>query len=164
MTTLPIYIGYDPRAPVQYHVLVESIIKNSSKPVAITPLRLSTLPIGRAGLTEFTFTRFLCPWLQDYRGFALFLDSDMLVLGDVAELFQTAESAPDKQVHIVPNPERFEWSSVMLFNCTECQNLTPDYIETAEKLHGITEWAEPDRVGHLPLEWNHLVGYRPHRS
>ena len=81
-----IFIGLDPRQPVAYHVLCHSILRRASQPVSITPLMLHSLPIERTGLTEFTFTRFLVPWLCDYRGVGIFMDSDMLVLGDVAGL------------------------------------------------------------------------------
>ena len=36
--------------------------------------------------TEFTYTRFLVPYLCGYQGKAIFIDCDMLCLGDIAEL------------------------------------------------------------------------------
>ena len=71
----------------RYNVLQFSLYRRSSKPLAISPLVLPTLPMKRQGLTPFTFSRFLVPWLCDYQGWALFLDIDFLALGDVAELF-----------------------------------------------------------------------------
>ena len=37
--------------------------------------------------TEFTYTRFLVPYLQDYKGWALFCDNDFLFLDDVKKIF-----------------------------------------------------------------------------
>ena len=74
---LRVFIGYDDRQPVAYNVLQFSIATRSSRPVTITPLIINQLPIKRTGLTPFTFSRFLVPWLCDYQGTALFLDIDM---------------------------------------------------------------------------------------
>jgi len=153
---LKIFIGYDHRQPVSYNVLQQSILIRSSKPVSITPLVLHQLPMQRQGLTPFTFTRFLVPYLCDYKGWALFLDIDMLLLADISKLFDLAD---DKYtVMVSKNKIRFEWASMMLFNCSKCKILTPRYIEIAKNLHGI-EWAKDEEIGDIPNEWNHLVGY-----
>lgn len=151
---LRIFIGIDERQPIAYHVLVSSIQRRSSKPVTITPLILEQLPIKRRGLTSFTYSRYLVPYLCDYQGQALFIDSDMLLLGDVGELFG---SATGSSVDIVPFGGNFifERPSVMLFNCSECRDLTPELIETSTPQD--FSWAKS--VGHLSIDWNHLVGY-----
>jgi hypothetical protein len=156
--TLRIFIGYDPRQVLSYTALAQSIIAHSSEPVAITPLVLETLPIKRAGLTPFTFSRFLVPWLCNYEGWALFLDADIALRDDVAKLFAMKDES--KAVMVSKNKMRFEWASVMLFNCAKCKVLTPDYVGTANGLHGI-EWAPEEEIGELPGEWNNLVGYDP---
>lgn len=153
---LRIFIGYDSRQPVSYNALQFSILKNASKAVAITPLCIETLPIKRTGLTPFTFSRFLVPYLCDYEGWALFLDIDMLVRGDIAELFNYKND--DYAVMVSKNDHRFEWASAMLFNCAKCTVLSPAYVQTASGLHTI-DWAKPEEIGDFPREWNHLVGY-----
>lgn len=158
MNTLPIFIGYDHRQPISFHVLAHSLIARSSKPLAITPLVLPTLALRRAGLTPFTFSRFLVPRLMEYQGWGLFLDIDMLARADIAELFSLADD--NYAVMVVKNDLRFEWASLMLFNCQRCQTLTPGYVADADKLHAIG-WAPEDQIGALPGEWNHLVGYDP---
>jgi hypothetical protein len=55
---------------------------------------------------------------------------------------------------VVKNRLRFEWPSLMVFNCDKCQALTPEFIETGNP-HTL-KWGE---VGELPGEWNHCVGY-----
>jgi lipopolysaccharide biosynthesis glycosyltransferase len=153
---LRIFIGYDARQPVSFNVLQQSIISRSSKPVAITPLVIEQLPIKRVGLTPFTFSRFLVPYLCDFQGWALFLDIDMLVRDDIASLFELAD---DRYAAMVSkNEKKFEWASAILFNCEKNTILKPDYIERAEKLHHIA-WLKEEEIGDLPREWNHLVGY-----
>jgi len=155
---LRIFIGGDPRQVISYTVLQHSIITNASKPVQITPLMLNQLPVSRIGLTPFTFTRFLVPWLCDYKGWALFMDADMILLDDIAKLFDLADEK--YAVMVVKNKIRYEWASVMLFNCEKCKILTPDFVNTIEnrKSHEIN-WVEDDLIGALPDQWNHLVGY-----
>lgn len=153
---LRIFIGFDHRQPVSLNVLSQSIYTRSSKPVAITPIVINQLPFKRMGLTPFTFSRFLVPWLCDFEGWALFLDLDMLVVADIAELFALADDR--YTVMVVKNSKRFEWASVMLFNCAKNKILTPEYCESADRLHGIS-WCRPEDIGDIPPDWNHLVGY-----
>lgn len=158
---LKIFIGFDHRQPVSYNVLQQSIFTRSSKPVAITPLVLPQLPITRVGLTPFTYTRFLVPWLCNYEGWALFLDLDMLLRDDISKLFDFKD---DKySVMVIKNQKRFEWASVMLFNCSKCEILTPQYIQEASNLH-VLSWSKEEEIGELPSHWNHLVGYDPERK
>ena len=52
------------------------------------------------------------------------------------------------------------WSSVMLFNNSQCKTLTPEYVNTASglELHQF-KWLEREHmIGDIPLEWNWLVG------
>ncbi len=153
---LKIFIGYDPRQQVSYNVLQSSIIKSASVPVSITPLIIEQLPLQRRGLTPFTYTRFLVPYLCDFEGWALFLDADILVNHDISELFDLKD---DKYSVIVRKGEKkFEWASVMLFNNAKNKILTPEYIESAEAIHTIN-WVQDEEIGDIPGEWNFLVGY-----
>jgi len=164
-----IFIGYDHRQPISYNVLQHSIIARATKPVTIAPLNIKTLPIERTGLTPFTFTRYLVPWLMDFKGWALFMDSDVLVLGDVIELMdiQSITDLNKYAVMVSKNPRKFEWPSVMLWNCGHPANktLTPEYIadETVNPFKwGWLEGFAIDQgglIGDLPREWNHLIGY-----
>lgn len=157
---LKVFIGYDPRQAVSVTTLIHSLTKNASKPLAITPLVLETLPLKRAGLTPFTFSRFLVPYLCNFSGKGLFLDADEFVRGDIAELFALAESG--KAVYVRKNLEpKYELASVMLFNCDHPANaiLTRDFIEfRANNLHTIG-WLKSDDIGDIPHEWNVCIGY-----
>jgi len=156
VSELRVFIGYDPRQPLAYNVLQHSIARHSSKPVSITPLILKQLPITRRGITEFTYSRFLVPYLCGFKGTALFLDADMAVRGDISELFACADMSHDVQV--MKEQPKFEWTSAMLFNNNRCMNLTPEYVENAENSLLDLSWAKS--VGSFPAAWNHCVAYQ----
>jgi hypothetical protein len=158
--TLRVFIGRDPRQPVAANVLADSIVRHASQPVSITFLSLKTLPITRRGLTEFTFSRFLVPYLCDFKGTALFLDADMVVTSDIAELFAQADGQSSVQVN--KDQAGFEWPSAMLFNCEHCTTLTPEYIENRKNMLFDFAWA--NQVGEFDGDWNHCVGYAPSRD
>ena len=99
-----IFIGYDPREAVAFHVLSHSIHTRASEPVEIFPLMLSQLraiftrethPLQS---TEFSFSRFLVPYLSEYSGWSLFCDCDMLMLDDVSNLWQLRDERYAVQV------------------------------------------------------------------
>ncbi len=154
---LKVFLGYDPRQPLAYSVLQHSIVSNSSVPVAITPLILGTLPIKRRGLTEFTFSRFLVPYLCGFKGSALFMDSDIAVTGDIKELFDQAEISTH-DVQVMKDQPQFEWGSVMLFNNPRCAKLTVDFVNDESNHLLDLKWARS--IGSFSSEWNHCVGYQ----
>lgn len=151
---LRVFIGTDIRQPISYNVLQYSIMANTSKPVAIAPLILRTLPLKRTGLTEFTYSRFLVPWLCEFKGTALFLDADMICDCDIAELFALAK--PEHAVLVNRTLPPFEWSSAMLFNNALCTELTPEFVENKSPFL-FDSWAS--NVGDMPVEFNYCVPY-----
>ena len=179
-----IFIGYDPREAVAFNVLSHSIQVRSSQPVAITPINLSQLKAqmwrDRAGLqsTEFSFSRFLTPYLCNYDGWAIFMDCDMLVLDDIAKLWDFRDDkftvqcvkhnhVPKEKIKFLNQPqtvyEKKNWSSVMLLNCNKCAILTPEYVNTASglELHCFRWLSDENEIGDIPQSWNHLVDYDP---
>ena len=159
-----IFIGYDERQAVSYTTLQHSILETASGPVSVTPLILSTLPITRRGLTPFTFSRFLVPWLCNYQGHALFLDADMFLVSDIYEMTQYFND--EHAISVVRSIAQFEQSSVMLFNNAHPKNkeLTPEFIQNTESnLHGLC-WLEEADIGEMDGKWNQLVGYQECRG
>jgi lipopolysaccharide biosynthesis glycosyltransferase len=154
---LQVFVGYDCRQPVAYHVLTHSIWKHSALPLAISQLALAKLPIRRRGLTEFTYSRFLAPYLCEYKGFSLYMDADILCRGDILELLAWPVAYRECPVFVVQGSMKFEWASVMLFNNELCRNLTPEFVDNTSNRMFDFKWAAS--VGSLPREWNHLVGY-----
>ncbi len=151
---MKVFIGYDPRQTVAFQVCAQSVWQYASEPISITRLDLRTLPIQRRGLTEFTYSRFLVPYLSGFKGKSLFLDSDIICRADVRELLQFT-GKPESNVAMVLGKKRFEWASVMLFNNEACKQMTPEYVNTAPMFD--FAWAKDPLE--LPKEWNHLVGY-----
>src|SRR6266478_2618827 len=90
MELIRVFGGFDSRQPLAFNVLQSSIQRYTQRRVTVEPLILDRLPIKRRGLTEFTFSRFLVPWLCDYEDKAIFMDSDIVVTGDIGELWDVA--------------------------------------------------------------------------
>lgn len=157
MKPVNVMIGYDIRQPVAFQVAAHSVWQHASCPVNITRLDIRTLPMKRVGLTEFTYTRFLAPYLCDYEGISMFMDSDVLVRSDVAELLAYPIMFPDTPVFVVKGEKKFEWASVMVFHNALCDHLTPSSLSDPQRNPLAFQWA--DTVGELPKDWNHLVGY-----
>ena len=175
-----IFVGYDSKEVVAYHALAQSVIDRASMPVAFTPIALDTLrglfTRERNALqsTEFSFSRFLVPYLSGYEGWSMFCDCDMLMRADIAELWALCDErhavmcvkhdyTPKVETKFLGQRqtkyEKKNWSSVMLFNNARCRALTPDYVNAATglELHQF-KWLDGDeQIGALPPEWNWLV-------
>jgi hypothetical protein len=194
MEKMRVYIGYDAREHLAYEVAKASLLRHASIPVEVIPLDvhkltsqgLITRPVDRRGgiydlisnasaSTDFAITRFLTPLLAQ-TGFALFVDSDVVFMGDVAELFDLADNS--KAVQVVKheyvsgyavkmdNQKQLgypckNWSSVILFNCNHVANkrlsLNDINHRTGLELHQFY-WLHESEIGELPNEWNWLVG------
>ena len=183
---IPIFIGYDSKVKIAYHVLAESILINSSTPVTISPINLSNLkniytrkqdPLAS---TEFSFSRFLVPQLMNYNGWAIFMDSDMVMLSDITELWNLRNEdyaiqvckhdyTPSSKNKFLGNNQTIyakkNWSSLMLMDCSKCKTLTPEYVNTRSglELHQF-KWLDENLIGSIPLEWNWLVGEYPYKK
>jgi len=176
-----IFIGYDTKEKSAFSTLSYSILKNSTRPVAITPIHLPNIKddFVRERLpnqsTDFAFSRFIIPHLMNYQGWALFMDCDMLMRTDISELWRLRDDKYAVQVckhdYVPKSDKKFlgqvqqaypkkNWSSFMLMNCNKCKQLTPNYVNRATglELHQF-KWLEGEHlIGDLPLEWNWLVG------
>lgn len=154
-----IFVGTDLRQPLAFNVLQHSIQMTSKRPVQIIPLLKHQLPITRFGLTDFTFSRYLVPYLCTYNGRALFMDGDMIVLSDINDLFDWHDQfyngeAPAVSVQI-EQPE-FEWPSLMMFDNEQCRHLTPEFVnDPSSQPQDLKAWTS--EVGVLPPEWNVMV-------
>ena len=178
MTPIPVFVGYDPREAIAYHTCVNSIIRHASQPVAIIPIALNLFQDYKEthtdGSNHFIYTRFLVPHLMGFKGWAIFIDGDMIIRGDIVELWNLREV--DKDVMVVKhdyqtcmpvkylgakneNYPRKNWSSVILWNCNSFPNrqLTPEFVQTSSGsfLHRFS-WLDDNRIGDLPPEWNWL--------
>lgn len=175
---IPVFIGYDPREAIAFHVCTNSIIRQSSEPVSINPLALNILKDYEEkhtdGSNHFIYSRFLVPHLMNYKGWAIFIDGDMILRDDIVNLWNLRDES--KAVMVVKHDyktrmaekylgsknedyPRKNWSSVILWNCTHPANavVTPTFIQnaTGAQVHRFT-WLTNDLVGELPKEWNWL--------
>ena len=182
---LTVAIGYDHRESIAFHVLAHSIMRRASGPVRIVPVNLDNLPgytrpRSPFQSTDFTYARFLTPSLAEDNEVSIFMDCDMLCLGDVYELKALAKSDLRSDVLVVkhdyvpktegkflgqvqtPYPKK-NWSSVMVFNGHRqpVKDLQYGIVNTADAMY-LHQFGWAKQVGELPPEWNHLVGeYTP---
>ncbi len=182
---MKVFVGYDTREDIAYQVCKHSIISKQSN-ADVRPLRQQELrdagwytrPIDKLASTEFTFTRFLIPELTNFKGWAVFMDCDMILTDDIGKLFEQADDkyavmcvqhdyTPKAGVKMDGQKQtiypRKNWSSVMLFNCGHPSNkqLTMDLVNNPDingaYLHRFS-WLDDSEVGELDHTWNYLVG------
>ncbi len=189
---MKIFLGWDSREAEACRIAAASIRRHASGPVEIIPISKDTIPeydrltVERDGKmwdaisdapmsTSHAIARFWLPYLCGYKGWAVFMDGDVLVRRDVAELFALKdERYPLQCVKHCYNPgtglkkngdrqtsyARKNWSSVILWNCGHVANqrLGPSMLNTHPGLylHGFS-WLKPDQIGELPGIWNTLV-------
>lgn len=204
-----IYIGYDPREHIAVRVLMDSIQEHASRPLNVVTINQQALRRiglyrraphvdstcwaaepsnvmmdgfdGRPASTEFSFSRFLAPFLNQLEGFALFMDCDMYFRTDPCELFDTFATPDAPAIQVVQHqyddggklqtklygcPQtqytRKNWSSVVLWNCGHPAhaNFTVDDVNTKEGnwLHNF-RWLPDEQIGALPEAWNWLDGH-----
>ena len=181
-----IYIGFDQRESVAYHTFVQSLIDHASIPLDITPLAMRTLKgyeeKHEDKSNDFVYSRFLTPFLNDFKGWAIFADGDMICQKDIKKLLDLKDSSKALQVvkhdyktkanqkylgNINQDYPRKNWSSVILWNCEHPKHkiLTPDFIanQTGKYLHRFS-WLEDQEIGELPQEWNWLATEYPNNE
>jgi len=175
---IPIFIGYDPREAIAYHVCSNSIVRHATNTVSITPLALNVLKEYKEthtdGSNHFIYSRFLVPHLMNYNGWAIFMDGDMLLRSDISELWNLRDDSKavmvvkhDYQTRLAEkylgarndNYPRKNWSSVILWNCAHPANrvITTEFVmrATGAQVHRFT-WLDDLFIGELPKEWNWL--------
>jgi len=119
-----VYIGATESEMLPVKVLEYSIRKHASMTIAAAPLHRSGIHIplprdpSRQPRTPFSFQRFLIPALTEYRGRAIYLDSDMQVFKDVRSLWTLPLRGADLLTVGEPKPSsRRPQFSVMVLNC-----------------------------------------------
>lgn len=190
-----VFVGYDPREHIASAVCCSSIRRYSGVPVR--ELRLTDSDVrtvysrpyrrengqyidgvnGAPFSTQFSFSRFLIPYLMAYQGWAVFCDCDFLFRNSIDDLFDVADPAMAVQVvkhRHKPDAEtkmdgvaqtrygRKNWSSLILWNCGHPANrkITPGEVSRQPGLwlHQFG-WLDDEEIGELPVTWNFLVGH-----
>jgi len=182
---MKVFIGYEPREDIAYQVCKHSI-KRRQPAAEVQPLIQKDLrdtgwykrPVDKLASTEFTFTRFLVPELAGFKGWAVFMDCDMILTTDIKELFDQADDqyavmcvkhdyTPREGIKMDGQKQtiypRKNWSSVVLWNCAHPSNrkLDCDMVNEIE-LNGAYfhrfSWLKDEEIGELNHTWNYLVG------
>jgi len=180
MERVKIFIGYDPKEAIAFHALVQSIMSKATIPFDIVPLDIKNLSMYTRKVddkqsNEFSFTRFLVPYLSSYKGISIYLDCDMMLRTDIAEVLKEVN---DKPVYLVKhdyspkdkykylgakqyNYPRKNWSSFVVWNCGHNSNklVTDSFVNTASAadLHQF-KFLKDNEIGELDVRWNWLVG------
>jgi hypothetical protein len=135
-----VYMGYDSHEDITFEVAKYSMLKYASVPVEVIPLKRNELQARGVYTrtqdpkqsTEFTYCRFFVPYLQNYKGWAMFVDDDFLWTKDIAELLDMVDDT--KAIMCVQHDykptvteklagraqsayPRKNWSSMVLWNC-----------------------------------------------
>lgn len=173
---LRIFIGWDSRFPEPADVLWYSLLKHASIPLDIRYLKLDELNLRRPhdplASTEFTYSRFIVPHLCGFQGKTVFMDNDMLCLGDIRELDELDmagcalrvvkhDYAPTSTMKMYGCPQtsypRKNWSSLMLMNCAKLTLWSKPVVETQSGayLHRFQDIPD-EQIGDLPTTWNTL--------
>ncbi len=176
-----IFIGFDTNETVAAYTLAHTLQIHASSPISITFINRKSIPFftrkrGELDSTDFSISRFLVPYLCGYEGYAIFMDSDMICLGDITEIWahrndnyavravKHDEYLPKEEIKFLGNIQtaynKKNWSSFMLFNNAKCTALDLYTVNTA---HGLYlhrfEWLESEAlIGNLPKSWNILIG------
>lgn len=200
-----IYVGWDSREDVAYQVCHHSIFRKlKGFDVEVIPLKHKEL--RKKGVfyrpwmthpyngdrydlidlkpfsTEFSHTRFLVPHLNQYKGWALFMDCDMIFTVNPKKLFDLVDKKyacmvvkhrqnPVERIKMDDQPQskyyRKNWSSFVLWNCAHPKNryLTPETVNKLDgsDLHAFT-WLDDNDIGSLPPEFNWIEGLSPKLS
>jgi hypothetical protein len=185
MNDVRVFIGYDKNEHIAAEVCKYSIIKRSNiKHKQITYLKSEdikeyTRPREPNQSTDFTYTRFMVPYLSGFKGYSIFCDCDFLFLDDIKEIMRRVD--PKVAISVVKHPtyvpnsqvkmdgiaqhimDRKNWASLIVFNNSNDYNtiLTPEYVNTitpGRKLHTF-DWLPDTQIGSLSLDWNVLDGY-----
>jgi lipopolysaccharide biosynthesis glycosyltransferase len=143
-----------------------SVERNSDDPF-LAPM---SLKVKYRNVTEFSNYRFLIPQICGHQGRAIFLDSDMVCLRDIGELFDTPMNGCD----FLAKGEAYQGSdrwglSVMLIDCAKARfNLEQIFGEIDQGLYSRTDFHQmtpkflahhPYRVGALDPRWNSFDYY-----
>jgi len=179
--SLSVFVGAVERDLPAVRTLAHSISTRSSVPVHVTPLTGVQVPSPRKrehrGRTPFSFARFAIPELCGYAGRAVYLDSDMLVFDDIAELaglpfgdarvlctYQADAPAawkdsrwfhPGRQFSVmVLDCERLDWDARAIVGGLDAGRY--NYSELMFELCVLPEGQIADDV---PAAWNHLEHY-----
>jgi hypothetical protein len=173
-----IYIGTDDTQTLGARVFEYSVRRHTTAPVFFDTMQSVTWPYPQDPRnypgTHFSFHRFAIPKLAGYRGKALYVDADMLVLRDIRELWDTPfDGAPVLCAPSSDPGKRRRQLSVLLLDCGaldwDVEKIITEGLDAGRYTYDQLLYdcaCEPaERVRELiPPEWNSLEKYEPGRT
>ena len=177
-----VFIGSGEASVLERKTLIYSIKKNSRETPEIIVFNGTHNTIEREGaepqlapmslrakynnITEFSNYRFLIPALCNFSGRAIYIDSDMISIADLGDLFNASLDNVDllAKSFVDPSGQRRWGLSVSLYDCARCRFDLDSYIDEIER--GVFAYndlqqmsprflaAHPFRIGEIDPHWN----------
>lgn len=160
MPPIRVFIGTEPNQRLSTEVLKHSARARTAAAVQFIELTREGLPAMKMD-TGFSFCRWSIPQCCGYEGRAIYLDTDIVVLGDLLDLW----NMPMSTGAMAKPQERRYWASVMLLDCARLAHW--DFTTLAARaaaepsFYKGVMWVEPGSIyapdfSALPGCWNDL--------
>lgn len=182
-STIKVFIGSGEESVLERKVLIYSIRKHTQRDVEISVFngtnntierdhgQVTTAPLStrlkKRNLTEFSLYRYLIPECCGFTGKAIYLDSDMLCLTDIGELFDSPMGDNDflcTRAYRDDQGEPMHAMSALLIDCERCRfDLSQVFEEIDRGLYNYTQFSQmgteflrlhPYQIGELDERWN----------
>ncbi len=171
-----IYIGTDSTQDIGAKILEYTVRKHATLTTEFDSMYSVQAPTPRDPAnqprTEFSFNRFAIPKLAGYHGRAMYVDADMMVFGDLRELWEMPFG--DATVMFVPpsHPSRSKQTSVMLMDCNRVtwdlnkivQDLDDGKYGYGDLMREMVIEPPGSVQDSIPVDWNMLEEYRPGKT
>lgn len=149
--TIKVFVGTVDLHHEAEKALEYSIRKNTKEDVDLTFMD----PGWYVPPTGFSSHRFMIPRLCNYEGYAIHLDVDMLVLGDLSELMEY--KTPGRWCVTFKHPRRGYRDEVAVIDCSAFKDIPPDSV--LKQNHG--KFQAKAVIGdrylcNIPRDWNML--------
>lgn len=183
--TVRVFIGSGEASLLERKVLIYSLHRNSNREIDIYTFNgthnsiernqdepfLAPMPlkVKYRNVTEFSYYRFLIPEICQHQGKAIWLDSDMIALGDIGELFDTPMNGAGLLMKKTAYPDLApeqdpRCPAVMLIDCEKVRFDLEALIQESDRklyserdlMHMTTQFRQvhPFEVGEFDPEWN----------
>ncbi|WNZ43986.1 glycosyltransferase [Leptolyngbya boryana CZ1] len=183
--TVKVFIGSGEASLLERKVLIYSLHKHSTREIDIyifngthnavehnqeePVLAPMPLKIKYRNITEFSYYRFLIPQLCDHQGKAIWLDSDIITLHDIGELFDTPMDGYDLLMKTTAYPDLSpdldpRCSAIMVIDCERVRFDLESLIREVDQglysdrdlMHMTIRFRRfhPFQIGEFAPEWN----------
>lgn len=161
-----IFIGTEPAQWLATEVLKRSITKRTKAEIVFQDLIGIDLGLKSKMYTGFSFYRFAIPEECGYQGKAIYLDADMVVLGDIDKLYHL--EMRDKPVLAKRANPTITFTSVMLMDCARLKHwkvrewvalINAGLTSYQGCMSGSPSGMNYGDFGPLPEEWNQFDYY-----